>query len=34
MDKIIEEQIQQGIIEECKDGPWASPALLVAKKRL
>ena len=32
MDTIIEEQIQQGIVEECKDGPWAGPALLVAKK--
>ena len=34
MDRIIEEQMQQGIIEESKDGPWAGPALLVAKDRL
>ncbi len=32
MNKIIQEQIRQGIIEESKDSPWSSPALLVAKK--
>ena len=31
MDKIVNQQLQQGLIEEADDGAWASPALLVKK---
>lgn len=31
MEGIIQEQLDQGIIEQCGGSPWASPAFLVAK---
>lgn len=33
MDKIVEEQLDQGLIEQSFDGPWAAPTLLVRKNR-
>ena len=31
MDKIVDHQFEQGLIEKAIDGPWSSPALLVKK---
>ena len=31
MDEIVQDQLAKGLIEESRDGPWASPALLIKK---
>ena len=33
MNKIVKQQLEQQLIEEAKDGAWASPALLVKKRQ-